>query len=329
MKKFLPLHKINHCERKKIMINRALLRIKIIQILYSFYKGGGQSATLAERELFHSIEKTYELYFHLLQFSVEITHYAAIKIDARKNKLRPTEEDLNPNTRFVDNCFVAQLEKNRCLQDFLNEHKTSWGNNQDAIKNIYELVIASEGYKEYMAAETSDYAADKDFWRKIYKKIILQNEEFSDSIEDQSIYWTDDLEIVISFIIKTIKRFDAENGVNQELLPMFKDDEDAEFASRLIKNTLENETIYRQMIDQHTQNWELDRIAFMDIIIMQAALAEIMTFPTIPVSVTLNEYIEISKSFSTDKSATFINGVLDNIVKELKADNKLIKVVKI
>lgn len=311
------------------MINRVLLRIKIIQILYSFYKGDGQSATLAERELFHSIEKTYELYFHLLQFSVEITHYAAIKIDSRKNKLRPTEEDLNPNTRFVDNRFVAQLEKNRCLQDFLYEHKTSWANNQDAIKNIYELVIASDVYKEYMEAETSDYAADKDIWRKIYKKIILQNEEFSDSIEDQSIYWTDDLEIVISFIIKTIKRFDAGNDVNQELLPMFKDDEDAEFASRLIKNTLENETIYRQMIDQHTQNWELDRIAFMDIIIMQAALAEIMTFPTIPVSVTLNEYIEISKSFSTDKSATFINGVLDNIVKDLKADNKLIKVVKI
>ena len=311
------------------MINRVLLRIKIIQILYSFYKGDGQSATLAERELFHSIEKTYELYFHLLQFSVEITHYAAIKIDSRKNKLRPTEEDLNPNTRFVDNRFVAQLEKNRCLQDFLYEHKTSWANNQDAIKNIYELVIASDVYKEYMEAETSDYAADKDIWRKIYKKIILQNEEFSDSIEDQSIYWTDDLEIVISFIIKTIKRFDAGNDVNQELLPMFKDDEDAEFASRLIKNTLENETIYRRMIDQHTQNWELDRIAFMDIIIMQAALAEIMTFPTIPVSVTLNEYIEISKSFSTDKSATFINGVLDNIVKDLKADNKLIKVVKI
>ena len=156
------------------MINRVLLRIKIIQILYSFYKGDGQSATLAERELFHSIEKTYELYFHLLQFSVEITHYAAIKIDSRKNKLRPTEEDLNPNTRFVDNRFVDQLEKNRCLQDFLYEHKTSWANNQDAIKNIYELVIASDGYKEYMAAETSDYAADKDIWRKIYKKIILQ-----------------------------------------------------------------------------------------------------------------------------------------------------------
>ena len=330
MKKFLPLHQINDASATIFfMINRALLRIKIIQILYSYYKGDGQSISLAEKELFFSIEKTYELYFHLLQFSIEITHYAANKIDARRNKLRPTEEDLHPNTRFIDNRFVAQLSRNSTLQEFLKENKTSWVNNQDAIKSIYELIVASESYADYMNAETSDYTADKDIWRKIYKKIILMNEEFSDSIEDQSIYWTDDLEIVISFIIKTIKRFDTENGVNQELLPMFKDDDYAEFASGLIKNALENETVYRKMIDQHTNNWELDRIAFMDIIIMQAALAEIMTFPTIPVNVTLNEYIEISKSFSTDKSATFINGVLDNIVKELKADNKLIKVVKI
>ena len=140
---------------------------------------------------------------------------------------------------------------------------------------------------------------------------------------------TDDLEIIISFVIKTIKRFNAENGADQELLPMLKDEEDAEFARKLLNTALVNSTVYREMIDNHTKNWELDRIAFMDIIIMQAALAEITSFPTIPVNVTLNEYIEISKTYSTDKSATFINGVLDTIVKELKADNKLIKVVKI
>jgi len=316
-------------EQNIFMINRVLLRIKTIQILYSYYKGDGQSISLAEKELFHSIEKTYELYFHLLQLAVEITQYAENKIDSRKNKLRPTPEDLDPNTRFVDNRFVAQLKKNNQLQSFLKEHKTSWANNQDIVKSMYELIVTSDSYTEYMAAESTNYILDKDIWRKIYKKIILQNEEFSDSIEDQSIYWTDDLEIVISFIIKTIKRFDPENGANQELLPMFKDDEDAEFASKLITKSLENDTEYREMIDKHTQNWELDRIAFMDIIIMQAALAEIISFPTIPINVTLNEYIEISKSFSTDKSATFINGVLDNIVKELRAENKLIKVIKI
>lgn len=311
------------------MINRVLLRIKILQIVYAFYKGDNSSVALAEKELFHSIEKTYELYFHLLQLAIEVTNFAANKIDARKNKLRPTDEDLNPNTRFVDNAFVSQLSSNEQLQNFISEHKISWANNQDTVKDVYELVVASESYKEYMAAPANDYAADKDIWRKIYKKIILQSEEFADSIEDQSIYWTDDLEIVISFIIKTIKRFDSNNGIEQELLPMFKDEEDAEFAGKLLKSTLNNENEFREMIDVHTKNWELDRIAFMDIIIMQAALAEIMSFPTIPVSVTLNEYIEISKNYSTDKSAIFINGVLDNIVKDLKAENKLIKVVKI
>ncbi len=311
------------------MINRVLLRIKVLQILYAYYKGDGSSVALAEKELFHSIEKTYELYFHLLQLAVEVTHYAENKIDARKNKLRPTEEDLNPNTRFVDNAYVKQISQNRQLSDFLKEKKISWANDQDTVKLVYDLLLETDFYADYMSAETAGYNADKDIWRKIYKKIILQSEEFSGSIEDQSIYWTDDLEIIVSFIIKTIKRFDQENGPNQELLPMFKDSEDAEFASKLVKNTLTNETIYRELIDKHTKNWELDRIAFMDILIMQTALAEIMSFPTIPVNVTLNEYIEISKSYSTDKSATFINGVLDNAVKELKAENKLIKVVKI
>ena len=311
------------------MINRVLLRIKILQIIYAFYKGDSHSVALAEKELFHSVEKTYELYFHLLQLAVEVTNYASNKIDARKNKLRPSDDDLNPNTRFVDNSFVTQLSKNVQLQNYIKENKISWDNNQDTVKTVYELVAASDSYVEYMSAEKADYAADKDIWRKIYKKIILQSDEFSDSIEDQSIYWTDDLEIVISFIIKTIKKFDLVNGVDQPLLPMFKDEEDAEFAGKLLKNSLEKEKEYRKMIDSHTNNWELDRIAFMDIIIMQTALAEIMTFPTIPVNVTLNEYIEISKNYSTDRSATFINGVLDNIVKELKAENKLIKVVKI
>ena len=311
------------------MINRVLLRIKILQIIYAFYKGDSHSVALAEKELFHSVEKTYELYFHLLQLAVEVTNYASNKIDARKNKLRPSDDDLNPNTRFVDNSFVTQLSKNVQLQNYIKENKISWDNNQDTVKTVYELVAASDSYVEYMSAEKADYAADKDIWRKIYKKIILQSEEFSDSIEDQSIYWTDDLEIVISFINKTIKKFDLVNGVDQPLLPMFKDEEDAEFAGKLLKNSLEKEKEYRKMIDSHTNNWELDRIAFMDIIIMQTALAEIMTFPTIPVNVTLNEYIEISKNYSTDRSATFINGVLDNIVKELKAENKLIKVVKI
>ena len=309
------------------MINRVLLRIKIIQILYSFYKGDGKSIAAAEKELFFSIERTYDLYYHLLLLSVEITQYAASRIDNKRNKLRPTEEDLNPNTRFVDNKFVQQLSRNVQFNEYLTKQKLSWVNHPDIVKELYEVLIKTDFYTVYMNSETSNYGADKDIWRKIYKKIILQNEELDSSIEDQSIYWVDDIEIVLSFVIKTIKRFDEGKAENQELLPMFRDEEDADFARKLLRSVLTNGEKYRVLIDENTKNWEIDRIAYMDILIMQVALAELMDFPTIPINVTLNEYIEIAKNYSTERSGTFINGVLDNIVGTLKKENKLIKVM--
>jgi transcription antitermination factor NusB len=309
------------------MINRVLLRIKIVQILYSYYKSDSKSLPVAEKELFHSIEKTYDLYYHLLQLSIEVTRFAADRIETKRNKLRPTEEDLNPNTRFIDNKFVAQLSSNIQFNEYLQANKLSWANDFEMIKILFEEIVKSDFYAEYMNAPSADYAADKDIWRKIFKKIILQSEQLDDSIQDQNIYWTDDIEMVVSFIIKTIKRFDLSNGDEQALLPMFKDEEDAEFASKLLRSVLTKGPALREMIDANTKNWELDRIAFMDIVIMEVALAELLDFPTIPVNVTLNEYIEIAKNYSTDKSGIFINGVLDNIVGQLKKENKLIKVV--
>jgi N utilization substance protein B len=309
------------------MINRVLLRIKIVQILYSYYKSDSKSLPVAEKELFHSIEKTYDLYYHLLQLSIEITRFSAERIETKRNRLRPTEEDLHPNTRFIDNSFILQLSKNVQFNEYLTAHKLSWVNYPEIIKELFEELICTDFYVEYMNASTVDYAADKDIWRKIFKKVILQNENLDDSIQDQSIYWTDDIEMVVSFVIKTIKRFDASKGDEQELLPMFKDQEDIDFASKLIRSALTKGPVLREMIDVNTKNWEIDRIAFMDIIIMEVALAELLDFPTIPVNVTLNEYIEIAKTYSTEKSGTFINGVLDNIVGQLKAENKLIKVV--
>lgn len=309
------------------MINRALLRIKIVQILYSYYKSEGKSLPVAEKELFHSIGKTYDLYFHLLQLSVEITRYAAAKVEMKRNKLRPSEDDLNPNTRFIDNRFIAQLVSNTTFNGYLNDKKLTWVNDAEIIKLLYDEIVASHIYAEYMENSQCNYVGDKDVWRKIYKKILLQNEALDDSIQDQNIYWTDDIDLVVSFILKTIKRFDENNGSDQPLLPMFRDDEDADFATKLFRSVIQNEIELRKLIDDNTKNWELERIAFMDIIIMQVALAELMNFPTIPVSVTLNEYIEIAKNYSTEKSGTFINGVLDNIVGQLKKENKLIKVM--
>jgi N utilization substance protein B len=281
---------------------------------------------MAEKELFHNIERTYDLYFQLLQLPIEITKCAAERIDNKRNKLRPTHEDLHPNTRFIDNKFVQQLADNTQFNDYLTRQKLSWVNFQDIIRNLYEDILESDFYTEYMNAETSSYEADRDLWRKIFKKIILESEELDAAIEEQSIYWVDDVEIILSFVIKTIKRFDEANGIRQPLLPMFKDDADAEFAKLLIQGALKNGDTYKALIDKFTQNWDLDRIAFMDVLIMQVALSEIMDFPTIPVNVTLNEYIEIAKNYSTVKSGTFVNGVLDKIVAELKKENKLIKV---
>ena len=307
------------------MINRILLRIKIVQILYSYYKDGSKSIANAEKELFFSIEKTYELYNLLLLLIIEITRFAEKRIEIGRNKFRPTEEELHPNTRFIDNRFVKQLASNKQLLNYVKSHKISWVNEPELIKKIFEQIASSEEYVEYMTASACSYEDDKAIWRKLFNKILLISEDLETSLEEQSIYWNDDLDIVISFITKTIKKFEEENGDMQEILPMFKDDEDAEFVRELFKKAIQNQEEYSKWIDANTKNWDFERIAFMDTLIMQIAIAELMHFPSIPISVTLNEYIEIAKTYSTEKSGNFVNGVLDNIVAQLKNENKLIK----
>ena len=307
------------------MINRVLIRLKIVQIVYAYYQNGGKNLDTAEKELFFSLSKAYDLYNYLLLLMVEITKQAERKINAAKNKLLPTAEELYPNTKFVDNRFIAQLEVNSQLLQFSETQKKTWSNEEELVKNLCEKIMDSDIYKEYMAAETSSYEEDREVWRKIYKKIIFNNTELDQVLEDQSLYWNDDKEIVDTFVLKTIKRFDEKNGAKQELLPEFKDEEDKDFARRLFRRTILNADYYRHLISENTRNWDLDRVAFMDVVIMQIALAEILSFPNIPVSVSLNEYIEIAKLYSTPKSGNFINGTLDGIVKVLQKENKLTK----
>ena len=307
------------------MINRVLISLKIVQIVYAYYQNGGKNLDTAEKELFFSLSKAYDLYNYLLLLMVEITKQAERKINAAKNKLLPTAEELYPNTKFVDNRFIAQLEVNSQLLQFSETQKKTWSNEEEFVKNLCEKIMDSDIYKEYMAAETSSYEEDREVWRKIYKKIIFNNTELDQVLEDQSLYWNDDKEIVDTFVLKTIKRFDEKNGAKQELLPEFKDEEDKDFARRLFRRTILNADYYRHLISENTRNWDLDRVAFMDVVIMQIALAEILSFPNIPVSVSLNEYIEIAKLYSTPKSGNFINGTLDGIVKVLQKENKLTK----
>ena len=307
------------------MINRALIRLKILQIVYAYYQNGGKNLDTAEKELFFSLSKAYDMYNYLLALMVEITKQAERKMNAAKNKLLPTAEELYPNTKFVNNRFIAQLEVNEQLNDFTTSQNKTWSNEEDFIKRLFDKIQESDIYKEYMSTETSSYEEDQELWRKIYKKIIFNNEELDQVLEDLSLYWNDDKEIVDTFVLKTIKRFEEKNGAKQELLPEFKDEEDKDFARRLFRRTILNADYYRDLINENTRNWDLERVAFMDIVIMQIALAEILSFPNIPVSVSLNEYVEIAKLYSTPKSGAFINGTLDGIVKQLQKDNKLTK----
>ena len=307
------------------MINRVLIRLKIVQIVYAYYQNGGKNLDTAEKELFFSLSKAYDMYNYLLLLMVEITKQAQRKQSAAKSKLLPTAEELYPNTKFVENRFIAQLEVNKQLLEFSETQKKTWENESEFVKSLCEKIMDSDIYKEYMASETSSYEEDREVWRKIYKRIIFNNEELDQVLEDQSLYWNDDKEIVDTFVLKTIKRFEEQNGAKQELLPEIKDEEDQDFARRLFRRTILNADYYRHLISENTRNWDLDRVAFMDVIIMQIALAEILSFPNLPVSVTLNEYVEIAKLYSTPKSGSFINGTLDVIVNLLKKDGKLTK----
>ena len=278
-----------------------------------------------EKELFFSLSKAYDLYNYLLMLMVAVTNYAQKRIDAAKSKLAPTTEELYPNMKFVENKFIAQLEVNQQLTEFITNQKRSWANEETFVKGLYDRITASDIYKEYMASTDNSYDADRELWRKLYKTFVFNNEALDTLLEDQSLYWNDDKEVVDTFVLKTIKRFDEKNGINQPLLPEFKDEEDREFARRLFRRTILNADYYRHLISENTRNWDLDRVAFMDVIVMQCALAEILSFPNIPVSVSLNEYVDIAKVYSTPKSGSFVNGTLDGIVNQLKKDGKLTK----
>ena len=307
------------------MINRVLIRLKVIQVIYAYYQNGGKNLEAAEKELFYSLSKAYDLYKYLLTLMIEVTQFANRRIDNRRNKLRPTYEDLNPNTRFIDNAFMAQLMQNTQLEEFRANQKRTWDDEGDFVKHLFEQIEQTKTYQEYMAKETLTYEDDRELWRKLYRSTIAQNETIDEILEEQSLYWNDDKAIVDTFVLKTIKRFEPENGAEQELMPEYKDDEDKEFARKLLRASIANAEAYRKLMENNAKNWDMERFAFMDILIMQVALAEIFAFPSIPTTVTLNEYVEIAKMYSTPKSGGFINGMLDSIVNQLKSENKLNK----
>jgi N utilization substance protein B len=279
----------------------------------------------SEKELHFNIEKAFELYHYLLLLIVDVGLYAESRIELARNKRIPTQEDLNPNTRFINNQLLDQLRNNESLLRYVDQHKLNWSNYPELIKEIYTRMVESEEFAAYMSADTVGYAEDKKLVSFAYTHIIFSSELLDSIMEEQSIYWNDDLEFITSMIVKTFKKFKQEDGPEKALMPLYKNEEDRDYAVQLYRQTIIHRDDYVEYIKQNTRNWDLERIAFMDILIMQMAIAELVGFPSIPTKVTLNEYLEISKFYSTSKSNVFINGVLDKVVYQLKDEKKIVK----
>ncbi len=307
------------------MISRRIIRTKVLQVLYAFYTSPERSINQTEKELFFSIQKTYDLYHHLFQLVVEIADHANSIIELRKKKHFPTEEDLNPNTRFISNHLIYQLRNNKALLKNLEQSKLSWSNEPELIKRLYTELVNSEFYTEYMSKAERTYADDKKVIELLFAEIILQSEELFSILEEESIYWNDDIDFVISMIIKTIKKLKEISNENSSLMPLFKDDEDEEFTKNLFRKCVVNHDELKKVVEQHTENWDVERIAFLDNLIMEMAISEFLYFPSIPTKVSLNEYIELSKYYSTAKSRNFINGILDKALKGLKKEERILK----
>ena len=307
------------------MINRTIIRIKILQIVYAYYQKNSNDLVLAENELAFSMQKSYDLYHYLLLLIVLLTDAEQKRLDIQKNKLLATEAERNPNLRLADNRLAEQLSRNEQLKKFAQEKGNFWNNTDlQFVRSLLNKIIQSDTYKEYLESKDT-YESDRDFWHKVFKQMILKEDELNEVLEDQSVYWNDDLDIIGAFVLKTIRRLTNEKSSIQVLFSQFRDLEDKDFAIQLLHHSILDEEDNNRRITNQIKNWNIDRLAQMDLYILQIALAELRNFPTIPISVTLNEYIELARYYSTPKSPIFINGILDAIVKELKNERLLFK----
>jgi transcription antitermination protein NusB len=307
------------------MISRRLLRIKALMALYAFNRREDDNLTVAESELMFSIGKTYDLYHYLLLLVLEVADIAEEKIHQALQKRIPTPEDLNPNRRFIDNRLIAQIRKNQAFKKYISEKKLSWSHYPHIPRNLYNRMLAWDIYLGYMKSDIHDYSSDKKFIITLITDLFANSEELHSNLEEQSIYWNDDMEYISAMVEKTLKKFKADSKDDAAMMALFKNEEDEEFVKILFRKAILNQKKCSELIDKNTTNWEVERIALMDILVMQLAITEVLAFPEIPVKVTLNEYIEIAKYYCTSKSSTFVNGILDNIVKEMREDGLLNK----
>ncbi|MFN8257309.1 MAG: transcription antitermination factor NusB [Bacteroidales bacterium] len=307
------------------MISRRLIRIKVLQILYAYTKKSeGFSSIAAEKELFHSIEKFYDLYLMLLLLLSELSDMEKLRIELRRNKNIKSAGDEFPCTHFVDNAIIHHLGNNRFLNELKENRKLNWKAYPDLVKGIYNDFLDTDLYSKYISLDKTDFNTDRKLIVDFYSEFLAENQLFNDFLEEENIYWNDDIGFAIIMVIKTIESIKP--GIpDKKLLPLFKNEDDREFARKILRSSIINRADFLKIIEKHVENWDTERIAQLDLLILQIAIAELLEFSSIPVKVTLDEFIEISKFYSTERSKIFINGLLDKIIKDLKSQNRLNK----
>ena len=309
------------------MLSRRVLRTKVVKAVYAHQQCENMTPVASEKNLILSIDRAYDLYFHLLALVPEIAEYAAERIRIGENKKLPTYEDLHPNRKFVENKIIARLVEDENLQIEISNRKLSWKNNRDLIVALYNALIRQPFYQKYMASEERSFRQDAQLVSDIYMTMLEEFEPLDRALEEQSILWNDDLGFLLTMVSRTVWSM-RENQEAIKLMPQFKSDEDLDYAKKLLRYTIAGYERISLLLDGSMNNWDIERVALMDKIVLVTAIAEAENFPTIPTRVTMNEYIDIAKCYSTESSGGFINGILDRIISQLTAEGKIVKTGK-
>jgi N utilization substance protein B len=307
------------------MISRRQLRIKAFQTLYAFFKTGDKSIQAGEKEMLFSIEKMHELYYSLLLLPGEVQRYSQKKLDIRRQKQTATYEDLHPNTKFVDNKVIRMIEESSGLAQYMTEKKIGWGNYPELIKKLHDVFTESEYFIEYMNDEDDSFKRDKNIIKFFYTDLLYNSTDLFQVLEEKSIFWMDDIDFTIGMVVKTLKKMKKNKPETLEFMPIFQNEDDVDFVKTLFRKTLLNQREYRDLIESHVHNWDVERIAYTDKLILTMAISEIIEFSSIPVKVSFNEYIDLAKKYGSEKSGGFINGVLDKLIEKLKAEDRIHK----
>ena len=310
----------------KRMINREIIRNKVVQLTYAYYQNGNKNIDSAEKELLFSLSKAYDLYAYMLALIPAVARESRKYLEVAQGKAQREGTDM-PSQKFAYNRFAIQVEQNLALNDILETKKISWQDHPEFINKLYQQIVDSQIYKDYKDSSEDSFDSDREVWRKLYRTLIENNEDIDSILEEESLYWNDDKEIVDTFVVKTIKRFDEKSGTKQSILPEYTSEEDRDFARKLFRAAILNADEYQHYMGEMSRNWDFNRLAFMDVVIMQIAIAEMMTFPGIPGNVTINEFVNIAKIYSTPRSGGYINGILDPLARKLVNSGRMLKAI--